>query len=252
MEGLTLKKAMKKGKNKLCSSEKCSQISKNICEKCSKPSCRYHMCSRVKNNKKIKICDKCNYAEIREQIEIENQKEKKMSYEKFTTINQKNNESIEEAKCGELLLTELAEKIKVIEQEIREKEEIKMEEIRKEQYMKERNLQTLANLKAASTNSEEIINTENEKLMQLKTTVGALRIDINQLNAIISDELYTIRSLKESIENSITQEKLVEILCSKCLSRARGASFIKTMSVVSGRDTKRFKNEESCSRCLII
>lgn len=255
MEGLTLKKAMKKGKAKLCSTEKCSQISKNLCEKCSKPSCKFHMCSRIKSGKKIKICDKCNYIEIKEQIEVESQKEKKMNSEKLLNIMQKNNESIEEARLEERKILELTEKIEGFQEEIQTKEEVKMEEIRKEQYMKEKNLQMLANLKAAMMNSSEIINTENEKLVQVKSVVSTLRIDINQLDAVIKDEQTTIRALKDSVENSIPQEKLTETLCTKCAARVRGISFIKTMSVIQSAkpQTKKYKREEneSCSRCRI-
>ena len=71
----TFRQALVKGKGKFCTADRCSQKSQNVCERCFQPACKYHMCARVKNKKKIKICDKCNYSEVKEQIELENQKD---------------------------------------------------------------------------------------------------------------------------------------------------------------------------------
>ena len=249
MEGLTIKQAMKKGKAKLCSAEKCSQLSREICSRCSKPSCKFHMCARIRNDKKIKICDKCNYAEIKEQIEAENNKERKIAEEKLISMNEQNKGCIEDAKIDDKTLEELEGKINEIEKESELKSQFRQEEIRKEKYLKEKNLNVLSNLKSAIDNSAEIYKTENEKLVQAKSQVTTLEIDLNQLNSAIKDQQALIKSLRESADNCITQEKFLEALCPKCIARARGISFI---SPINAFQSEKDHESKACSRCRII
>ena len=245
MEGQTLKQALKKGKAKICSTEKCNQISRKYCEKCQKPSCNFHMCKRLKT--KILICDGCHYAEIKNQIEIENQKDKKTYQEKLVIINEKNNECYKEAKSEEKVIEELEAKIKNLHNEFSVKFENKIEEIKKEQYLKESNLQKLANLKAAMENSSEINNAENEKLVKVKNDVSTLQIDIIQINDSIKELQSSIKNSRDQLDNSISCEKMNETMCPKCIARTRGISFIKTMSIIEGKGSNK-----ACTRCLIF
>lgn len=249
-KALTLNNALKKGKSKICCVNSCSQVSRNLCEKCSQPACKFHMCARTKNKKKIKICDKCNYSEIKEQIELENQKEKKQALEKLQSINEKNSESREECKIDESKLQDLEERLMQIESENSLKNERKLEEIQKEQYLKDRNIEMLANLKAAIDNSGKIYTAENEKLVQVKSQASSLQIDVNQVHSKIKELGNSIKSLKDLQFNSVTEEKLLDILCQKCISRYRGISVLRSVNVYKEREKK--ESGEACSKCLII
>ena len=250
MENSVIKKPIKKGKVKVCSAEKCNQITRDSCEKCLKASCEFHMCARIRDRKKIKICDACSYSEVKEQIDAENQKEKKNCYEKLQSINTQNKECIEEARIDEAKIHELNEKIYNIEEESKLKYNIKHEEISKEKYLKDKNLHVLANLKAAIENSNEISKTENEKLVYGRSQVSTLQIDVNQLQLAIKEKETLIKSLKVDLDECITTEKLMGCLCNRCILRAKGKSTILSASVVSSREMKRNKND-NC-KCVIF
>ena len=136
-----------------------------------------------------------------------------------------------------------------IEKESELKSQFRQEEIRKEKYLKEKNLNVLSNLKSAIDNSAEIYKTENEKLVQAKSQVTTLEIDLNQLNSAIKDQQALIKSLRESADNCITQEKFLEALCPKCIARARGISFI---SPINAFQSEKDHESKACSRCRII
>ncbi|OMJ81447.1 hypothetical protein SteCoe_18063 [Stentor coeruleus] len=248
MEAISIKQALKKAKNKLCSTEKCNQISKNACEKCNLPSCKFHMCARTRNKKKVKICDRCNYTEIKEQIDAENQKEKKLAIEKLENLNEKNAEASEEARNDEKKLEELEAKLKLLEMDSIVRCDLVIEDIKKEQYLKDQNLQMLANFKGVIENSNKIYAAENEKLVHLKSQVSNLQIDVNQIKSNIESLKQLIKSIEDDIKNSITIEKLAQTLCHRCLARSKGVSYIKSVSMVQSR----YEVHKGCARCGII
>jgi hypothetical protein len=241
-----LKETMKKTKSRQCLYPSCNEVSRSFCEKCKQPSCKYHMCTRTNNSKKVMICDKCYYSEIREQIEMENQKEKKNYQDKLNSINDKNNECIYQAAIDDQTLESLEEKIRVLKLDYELQHEGKIEEIRKEQFLKDKNLQMLANLKAAIDSSTEIYNTENEKLVKTKSDVSILQIDVSQVYSSIHDLESRISYLKTQYQDSITAEKFMELVCKKCFARVRGISFLKSEIY-----TKSIHKEKACVRCLI-
>jgi DNA repair exonuclease SbcCD ATPase subunit len=248
--GLTIKQALAKGKGKYCNADRCDQRSSNICERCAQPACKYHMCARVKNLKKIKICDKCNYAEIREQIDQENQKEKKQILEKLQSVEEKNSEAFNEALQDKQRIKELEQKYENFEIVNNTKNDLKLEEIRKEQYLKENNIDMLANLKAAIDNSTKNFAAENEKLAQVKSEVSATQMDVNQLHTKIRELETSIKTLKDQASNSISQEKVNLLFCPKCLDRLNGRSVLN--SVAEGKGRKSEASEQACSKCQVF
>lgn len=246
----TFRQALVKGKGKFCTADRCSQKSQNVCERCFQPACKYHMCARVKNKKKIKICDKCNYSEVKEQIELENQKDKKQALDKLQSVNEKNSEAYDEALQDKQRIRELEEKVEQLESTNNLKNELKAEEIRKEQYLKENNIEMLANLKAAIDNSTKNFTAENEKLSQIKQEASSFQIDINQMHSKIRELENSIRGLKDQVSNSITQDQVNKILCPKCLDQYRGISVLKSVNDSRGKK-KDLGEGEACSKCVV-
>jgi chromosome segregation ATPase len=169
--------------------------------------------------------------------------------EKLQSLNEKNAEAAEDAKGTEKVISELEEKLSEFERGNEVKYEVIGEDIRKEQYLKQQNMEMFNNLKAAIDNSTKIYSAENEKLIQVKSQVSSLEIDVGQIERQKKELIASIRNYKEQLENSVSWEKLSEILCAKCMAKVKGISIM--MSVNEIRQSVKRENS-SCSKCIMI